>query len=221
MSDSLNALPLDHVILAIDSLERGVDRLDEITGVRAQIGGAHPGRGTRNALLGLGDGRYLELIAPNPADASSPLRPGPFSERIDFTRFRSLTPIGWVVRVKDADAEREHLIERGLSPGRVHAGERARADGRVLRWKTLDPFGLGAMVLPFAISWGDDTPHPSASAPVGCTLGELRLESPNADVIQDALTRAGWSVAVSPGPTERIDVVLDCPRGPVRLLDSR
>lgn len=220
MSDdlnSLNALPLDHVILAIDSLERGIDRLEEITGVCAQIGGAHPGRGTRNALLGLGDGRYLELIAPNPADASPSLRPGPFGERIDFARFHALTPIGWVVRVRDADAEREHLLERGLTPGPVHAGERARGDGRVLRWATLDPFGLGATVLPFAIAWGEGTPHPAASAPVGCTLRELRLETPNADLIRGQLGRAQWSVPVSSGSRERIDVEIDCPRGSVHL----
>ena len=115
--DSLNVLPLDHVIVGIDSLDHGIDRLGELAGVRAQMGGAHPGRGTRNALLGLGDGRYLEVIAPNPADASPALRPGPFDERVDFTRFRSLTPIGWVVRVRDADSERERLIECGLTPG--------------------------------------------------------------------------------------------------------
>ena len=217
MPNSLNALPLDHVILAIDSLDRGIDRLAEMTGVSAQMGGAHPGRGTRNALLGLGDDQYLELIAPNPADASPPLRPGPFDEQVDFTRFGSLTPIGWVVRVLDADAERDRLIERGLSPGPVHVGERARADGRVLRWKTFDPFGFRAAVLPFAISWGEDTPHPSASAPVGCTLGALRLERPDADVIRDMLTRAGWPVPVSSAPSERIEVLLRCPRGSVML----
>jgi len=217
MSDSLNPLPLDHVILAIDSLEHGIDRLEEITGCRAQMGGAHPSRGTRNALLGLGEGCYLELIAPNPADETSPLRPGPFSERTDFTRFRSLTPIGWAIRVSDADAERDHLLRRGLSPGPVHAGERTRADGRVLRWKMLDPFGLSATVLPFAISWGGDTPHPSSAAPAGCTLGDLRLETPNAGVIRDLLARAGWSVPVFSGPSERIDLVLRCPRGLVRV----
>src|SRR5215218_9908409 len=71
--DPAPAVPaaLDHVILGIDSLERGMRLLREATGVAPVVGGVHPGRGTRNALMALGDGRYLELLAPNYADTAS------------------------------------------------------------------------------------------------------------------------------------------------------
>ena len=59
---------MDHLMVAIRSLPDGIAEFERMTGIKAVVGGKHPGRGTENALVSLGDGSYLEIIAPQ-ADA--------------------------------------------------------------------------------------------------------------------------------------------------------
>lgn len=216
-----DSLPIDHVILGIDSLDRGISLVEQATGVRPVFGGAHPGRGTRNALLSLGDGRYLELIAPNPSDTTARARQAPSIYARDFAGDRAPTPYGWAIHVPDADAERARLVGRGLSAGEVAPGSRARPDGSVLHWKTLDPWGPAAAshgdVLPFVIAWGAGSAHPAMTTPAGCTLAALTIVSPHPDSVRALFDRAGWPVALRAGAREHLEVVLDCPKGRVHF----
>ena len=53
------AAQVDHILLGIDDLDRGMEQFEKLTGVRPVYGGKHP-RGTHNALVSLGNGTYLE-----------------------------------------------------------------------------------------------------------------------------------------------------------------
>src|SRR5258708_12639532 len=95
---------LDHILLGCSDLDRGIELVGDKTGVRPAIGGVHPGRGTRNALLSLGERRYLEIIAPDPAQ----------TEIVHFPQLRSLTDprlIGWAAHPPDIPALAQQLRE--------------------------------------------------------------------------------------------------------------
>lgn len=208
---------IDHIILSIDNLERGIDILEQATGVRPVFGGAHPGRGTQNALLSLGNNQYIELLAPNLADTSAAVKAAAQQLTAHFSQFKTPTPNGWAIRVADAEGERARLVDVGFKASDVRPGSRAKPDGQVLSWKTFDPWGIKNELLPFAIQWGAGTQHPSTTSPAGCRLVDFSMESAAADSTRALFARAGYLVTVRAGSKEQLHVVIDCPRGRVNF----
>src|SRR5438132_5340334 len=151
--DDVPAL-LDHIILGCNDLDRGIEAVEEATGVRPAIGGVHPGRGTRNALLSLGERRYLEIIAPDPAQQKS----------VHFPQILQMTDprlISWAVHPPDSTAVAKQLRENQVAFTGPEDGSRKRPDGRVLNWKTINLADDRGGLLPFFIEWSVDSVHPS------------------------------------------------------------
>ena len=162
---------LDHFILGCDDLDRGIDFVEKHTGVRAAFGGIHPGRGTRNALLSLGERKYLEIMAPDPAQKLTPQIP----------RLRELKEphiVGWAVHPADMTQLAAHLREAGVAFKDPQPGSRQRPDGKVLHWKSLTLNDDHDGLLPFFIEWSADSLHPSADAPKGCRLVHFGAVAP-------------------------------------------
>src|SRR6267142_2523649 len=160
--DQVPAL-LDHIILGCNDLDRGIDLVEENTGVRPAIGGVHPGRGTRNALLSLGARRYLEIIAPDPAQ----------QKIVHFPQIRQMKDprlIGWAVHPPDIAATAILLRENQIAFKGPDDGSRQLPDGHVLNWKTINLADDRHGLLPFFIEWSAGSVHPSKDAPAGSRL---------------------------------------------------
>jgi hypothetical protein len=202
---------IDHVILGINDLQKGIEELERVTGVRAVFGGAHPGRGTQNALISLGGEHYLEILAPNPEDRESK---DPIAEVAALT---VLTPVGWAARSDDLPALQQSLRSQGIQTGEIRPGARNRPDGSRLAWKTLG-FALPSNpLLPFFIEWDHGGAHPSATSPGGCRLTGFSLEDPAPETLRRPLRAAGLQVEVREGKEHRLRITLACPKGEVEF----
>jgi hypothetical protein len=71
------------------------------------LGGSHPGRGTRNALLALGGQRYLEILAPDPEQSD-------LTWHKEISRLTKPALVGWALRDKDVATHAAHLRARGV-----------------------------------------------------------------------------------------------------------
>jgi Glyoxalase-like domain len=203
---------VDHLVYATPELQAGIQRIESVVGLRATPGGQHPGRGTRNALLSLGPGVYLEIIGPDP-EQPTPAQPRPF--RIDDLKEPRL--VTWAAKGKQLEQLANEAGRGGIKLGEVISGTRQRADGVVLSWRYTDPRTVVAGgVVPFFIDWGK-TPHPATTATQGASLIGLRAEHPDAQQVQKALDRLGLDLRVQQGPRPALVATVSGPRGRVEL----
>lgn len=212
VADTVGLAAVDHVIVSIDSLERGMMILEEMTGVAPTIGGVHPGRGTRNALMSLGPSAYLELLAPNPTDSAGP------RVREEMARFTTLTPTGWAAMAGDATALHGRLTADSVLLSELRPGMRATPTGDTLRWITFAPPALaGEWMLPLYIQWVAPTPHPATTTPTGCTLVGLSFHTPAPDSLRTMLRSLRLGVAVDSAAERTMRIRMACPKGIVEL----
>jgi hypothetical protein len=203
---------VDHLVYATPDLQAGVERVERMLGVLASPGGQHPGRGTRNALLSLGPGAYLEIIGPDP-DQPPPAQPRPFG--IDDLKEPRL--VTWAAKGTDLEQLSSSAQSRGVRLGDVTSGSRRRGDGVMLSWRYTDPrIVVADGVIPFFIDWGK-TPHPAATATQGASLVTLRAEHPDAERVQTMLTGLGLDLQVQPGSRPALIATISSPRGRVEL----
>lgn len=172
-ADTIPAIPvdLDHIIVGYRNLEEGMARLFDLSGYRPVVGGAHPGRGTRNAILNLGNNSYLELLSPDPAQPA-------LQWHQEIATLTEPTIVGWAIRTRELDRVASVLKERGVPRTDPMAGSRVRPNGQTLRWRTVRLTDDRKGNLPFFIEWDSASPHPSSDAPGGCLLQEFRPTGP-------------------------------------------
>jgi hypothetical protein len=203
---------VDHLVYATPNLNLGIEKLENLLGVRMTPGGQHPGRGTRNAILSLGDSTYIEVLGPD-LDQPPPQRPRWFG--IDTLPAPRL--VGWAAKGVNLERLVSDAAQQGIRLGAVGSGSRTRPDGIVLTWQFTDPFTVVADgIVPFFIDWGQ-TPHPALSGTRGLTLVDLRAEHPDSMPVQRMLNQLGFDLPVQRESAPQLIATITGPRGRVEL----
>lgn len=195
---------VDHILLGVPDLQSGTKAFEQATGAKPVYGGKHPGRGTENALVSLGDGVYLELIAPQ-------LRPDGTSDLLQaLAVLKEPRLIGWAAHSADIAALRERLIRDGFTASELRPGSRLTPSGARLEWTTLGIEKPQIATAPFFIQWGATTVHPSKSSPGGCTVQSFEIDDPQAEDLARLLKVAGMEVTPRKAPKSHMRLVLQC-----------
>ncbi|MGL5857513.1 MAG: VOC family protein [Angustibacter sp.] len=170
---------VDHVSYAAESggLHDTARRLASAIGVEPVDGGVHPRFGTRNVILPLADGRYVEVVEVLDHPASDK---APFGQAVRQRSEDGGGWLGWVVAVDDL-VPVEQRLGRPSVPGNRH-----RPDGVELHWRQIGVKGLLAdPQLPFLVHWQvPETLHPSGAAPSSIRLQCLQIAGDEQRVTQ-------------------------------------
>lgn len=174
---------IDHFMVASADLDDAIEAVAAATGVRAAMGGAHAGQGTHNALASFGDGLYLELIGPDPAQTERPL-----GDR--FLELTTPTIVLFVVRTDDHAAKVAAMRSAGFASD-VMPLSRLTPAGDMLSWHMVTTTGHGiGPLMPMFIDWGA-MPHPADVNPGGLSLDSFTVISERPDDVRAVYERAG------------------------------
>ncbi|WP_421883014.1 VOC family protein [Pacificispira sp.] len=159
---------LDHITIVAADLDEGVRHVAAALDLEVPAGGKHVQMGTHNRLMRLGEGIFLEIVAPDPA-ADPPGRARWFGlDAPGSTRLAT-----WVAGVPDLDT----AVARYPVAGKAEPITRG-----ALNWRISVPQD-GSLPMdgafPTFIEWPPG-PHPSDSMPdLGCRLSVLRIGHPD------------------------------------------
>lgn len=195
-------IQLDHIVVAADRLERGVEYVEDALGIKMpQAGGKHPLMATHNRLMSLGSGAYLEVIAIDP-QASAPSR----ARWFDLDHFSGEPRLQtWVARVDSLETYQN-----------LHLGALQKASRGNLEWLITIPedgrLHLGGVV-PYLIEWG--RVHPTDSMlDSGCGLLELVAFHPEPQAVLGVWQALGLEgIRLEQSDAVRLEAHLQTPRG--------
>jgi hypothetical protein len=143
-------------LIAVADLADAAREFEVKYGLSSVEGGRHPGWGTANRIVPLGE-CYLELVAVVDADEAAGSAFGRWVDAVDTES--GSRPFGWAVRTDDLDAVARRL-------GRpTDSGSRVTPEGQVLRWRAAS-FDQPAAdpSLPFFIEWAKGSDYPGRTA---------------------------------------------------------
>ncbi|MBU2948734.1 VOC family protein [Zobellia uliginosa] len=205
---------LDHIVYTVQDLEAATLTLEKKLGVKAVFGGYHPTQGTKNALINLDNGTYLELLA---ADDLNMNILTPRWMGIDILTKDQITR--WALKSeqleKDAEIVKQYLPEMGNITG----GSRNTANGSLLKWQLILPLAKPEVeLMPFMVDWSQTETHPHDALPhMDCKLIELYGTHPDPDLLRVTFKNLGINLRIESNKNISLKAIIQCPNGVVEI----
>ena len=205
------SVTLDHVLWAVPDLDAGRALFERLTGVQPAVGGAHPGFGTRNALSGLSDTTYLEIIAPDPAqDLTGTMGAG-------IAALPAPQMLTFCLACDDLEAVAAKASAAGVTVEDPIPMSRKTPQGVQLSWRIMrlaDDRWPGR--LPFFIDW-QGSPHPAGTTPGVTRLTQLTALDADPVGVGAVYAAIGCNVPVHGGAVTGFVATYETPNGTVIL----
>ena len=184
---------LDHLSYACTTSEIAdvIQRIGGDLGATFLDGGRHPQFGTRNFILPLANGCYIEVVSALDHPAAEK---APFGRAVAQVASDGGGWFSWVVSVDDISPVEQRLGRE------AREGHRIRPDGVDLRWKQLGVLNvMEDPELPFFVEWScPNTEHPSSG---GSSVAIERIE-----IAGDPGAVSSWLGTGAANPLDGIDV---------------
>jgi len=200
---------LDHLSFAAtpDGLASTAQRIGGLIGKEFVDGGVHPRFGTRNMIMPLGGGTYLEVVAVLDHPASDK---APFGQAVRARSAAGGGWLGWVVAVDDITEVETRLGREAVK------GNRHLPNGEELLWQQI---GVNSLIsdpqLPFFIEWASPASmHPSNGADPEFSLATLEIAG-------DPQRVSEWLGETVEAPLEDVKVEWVAPNGTPGILAAQ
>jgi Glyoxalase-like domain len=207
-------LELDHLLWGAPDLDEAAELFREMTGVTAAGGGSHPGHGSRNQLAALDEGRYFEIIAPDPLQDLS------HGRGAELAALKGPGLYAFALRSRDLPQLAASMRAAGGKTDGPHTMGRATPGGGRIEWSILyltHPAFAGT--LHFALDWGT-TLHPSTVTPKGCTLKSFAILRRDPAALREIYRSLGVPIGVHGAAADGFLAVLGTPMGDVVLREA-
>ncbi|MGK0366391.1 MAG: hypothetical protein ACI85O_003464 [Saprospiraceae bacterium] len=204
---------LDHLVYAVPDLNKAMDDFENLTGIRPTFGGYHTTRGTKNAVVNLGNSRYLEILAIDEKnkDISAPRWMG-----VDFINETQMTR--FALKSDDLKKDSAILQKYNAEMGEINRGQRKMSNGKMLSWEMILPLATPAVeIAPFMTDWRTSEAHPTDIMKEECVFVGFKFRHPNPENIIAVLNELGMNVEVHKGEEVEIKAIINSPKGIVEI----